>query len=73
MLIAIAYYTLLERKLIAAIQSRKGPSVVGIFGLLQPLADGLKLFFKEYIVIKGGPALLFIIAPFYVLLISFAY
>nr|UBY46096.1 Nad1 [Porphyridium purpureum] len=43
-LISIAYLTLAERKIMASMQKRKGPNVVGIFGLLQPLADGLKLF-----------------------------
>lgn len=42
-LISIAYLTLAERKIMASMQKRKGPNVVGIFGLLQPLADGLKL------------------------------
>ena len=43
LLIAVAYFTLAERKVIASIQRRRGPNVVGIWGLLQPLADGLKL------------------------------
>ena len=47
MLIAVAYFTLAERKVIASIQRRRGPNVVGIWGLLQPLADGLKLLVKE--------------------------
>lgn len=47
LLIAIAYFTLAERKLMAAVQRRVGPNVVGPFGLLQPLADGLKLVGKE--------------------------
>jgi NADH:ubiquinone oxidoreductase subunit H len=42
LLIAVAYFTLVERKIIASIQRRKGPNVVGAYGLLQPLADGLK-------------------------------
>jgi NADH-quinone oxidoreductase subunit H len=63
LLISIAYLTLLERKQIAAIQGRKGPNVVGIFGLLQPLADGLKLFAKELIVPHKSDVWLFTIAP----------
>lgn len=47
-LVIIAYATLLERKLMGSIQRRKGPNVVGLYGLLQPLADGLKLLGKEF-------------------------
>ena len=49
LLIAVAYLTYFERKVIASIQLRKGPNVVGPFGLFQPLADGAKLFIKETI------------------------
>jgi len=47
LLIAVAYLTLAERKVMASMQRRKGPNVVGFFGLLQPLADGLKLLIKS--------------------------
>ena len=47
LLIAVAYFTLIERQVLAAIQRRQGPNIVGFFGILQPLADGLKLFLKE--------------------------
>nr|YP_009295181.1 NADH dehydrogenase subunit 1 [Dasya binghamiae]AOH77193.1 NADH dehydrogenase subunit 1 [Dasya binghamiae] len=63
LLIAIAYLTLAERKVMAAIQRRKGPNVVGIFGLLQPLADGLKLFVKETILPSSSNLNIFILAP----------
>ena len=63
LLISIAYLTLLERKQISAIQGRKGPNVVGIFGLLQPLADGLKLFTKELIIPSKSNTVLFLLAP----------
>ena len=47
LLVAVAYYTLAERKVMASIQRRLGPNLVGPWGLLQPLADGLKLIIKE--------------------------
>lgn len=63
LLISVAYLTLAERKVMAAIQRRKGPNVVGVFGLLQPLADGLKLFIKETILPSSANLNIFILAP----------
>ncbi|MBI1276110.1 NADH-quinone oxidoreductase subunit NuoH [bacterium] len=60
---AVAYLTLMERKVIAAMQLRVGPNVVGPFGLLQPIADGMKLMFKEPIIPSGANKLLFLLAP----------
>lgn len=63
LLIGVAYLTLMERKVIASMQLRKGPNVVGPFGLLQPLADGLKLFLKEVIIPTRSSKAVFILAP----------
>lgn len=64
-LISVAYLTLVERQLMGILQRRKGPLVVGLNGLLQPLADGLKLFLKEIIIPSSSNKFLFIIAPIY--------
>jgi NADH-quinone oxidoreductase subunit H len=60
---AVAYLTLMERKVIAAMQLRKGPNVNGPFGLLQPLCDGVKLMFKEVIIPANANKFLFLLAP----------
>jgi len=62
-LIAVAYLTYAERKVMAAMQLRRGPNVVGPFGLLQPFADALKLFMKETVIPTGSNRFLFILAP----------
>jgi len=69
-LICIAFFTLLERKVIGAIQRRKGPNVIGILGLLQPFADGLKLILKEIIVPTQANRFLFILAPIWTFSLS---
>jgi NADH-quinone oxidoreductase subunit H len=63
LMVGMAYLTYVERKVIGAIQLRRGPNVVGPFGLLQPLADGLKLFTKETIVPLGANRGVFLMAP----------
>lgn len=70
LLVAIAYYTLAERKIMAAVQRRFGPNVVGLLGLLQPLADGLKLFGKELVIPSHANSRIFILAPLAVLTLA---
>ena len=63
LILAIAYLTYAERKVIAAMQLRIGPNVVGWFGLMQPFADGLKLLHKETIIPTRANPLIFLVAP----------
>lgn len=62
-LISVAYLTLAERKIMGGMQQRMGPNVVGFFGLLQPLADGLKLLLKESVIPTNSNTFSFIFAP----------
>lgn len=70
-LVCVAFFTLLERKLMAYIQRRKGPNVVGISGMLQAFADGLKLLIKEPIIPGNANRYLYTLAPILTLLLSF--
>ena len=63
LLISVAYFTIAERKIMGIIQRRKGPNVVGFLGLMQPFADGLKLFAKETILPSNSNLIVFLIAP----------
>lgn len=65
LLLAIAYFTLYERHILAALQRRQGPNVVGFYGLFQPLADGLKLFLKESILPKSSNLFIFRVSPIF--------
>ena len=69
-LIAVAYLTLAERKVMGAIQQRTAPNTVGFYGLLQPLADGLKLLIKETVIPTNSSVLCFVMAPVLTLLLS---
>jgi NADH-quinone oxidoreductase subunit H len=70
LLICTAYFTLVERKVMASIQRRRGPNVVGVYGLLQPLADGLKLLVKETVVPSNANKFIFILSPIITFVIS---
>ncbi|MGO1079115.1 NADH-quinone oxidoreductase subunit NuoH [Inquilinus sp. CA228] len=75
LIIVVAYLTYAERKVMAAMQLRQGPMVVGPFGLLQPMADGIKLLSKETIIPSGANRFLFILAPmitFFLSLVAWA-
>jgi NADH-quinone oxidoreductase subunit H len=72
LLVLIAYLLLFDRKVWAAVQMRRGPNVVGPFGLLQTFADLFKFLFKEVIIPAGANKVLFLIAPFLTVLLAFA-
>lgn len=69
-LIAVAFFTVAERKIMGAIQRRRGPNVIGFMGLLQALADGLKLFVKETTLPSNSNLLIFLLAPILSFLLS---
>lgn len=71
LLVSIAYLTLAERKLMGSMQRRLGPNKVGILGLLQPFADGLKLVIKETIIVSQANKIIFFLAPYITLVFGF--
>lgn len=70
LLISVAYFTLAERKILGAIQRRRGPNVIGVYGLLQPLADGFKLFIKETVLPSSSNKFIFILSPMLTFIVS---
>jgi NADH-quinone oxidoreductase subunit H len=66
----IAILTLLERRLLANFQRRLGPDRVGVYGILQPIADALKLIFKEMIIPGISNVIIFLLAPLFIFLLS---
>lgn len=70
MLLAVAFVTIVERKMLAATQRRVGPNIVGVFGIMQPFADALKLVVKEVIVPANSNKVLFYLAPMSTLIFS---
>lgn len=70
LLLSVAYFTIAERKIMGIIQRRKGPNVIGFLGLLQPLADGLKLFAKETILPSNSNLVVFLLAPILTFILS---
>ena len=72
LLVCVAYLTLAERKVLAAAHRRRGPNVVGPFGLLQPLADGLKMLAKETVIPSRANRVVFVLAPVVTFTLSLA-
>lgn len=70
LVLTIAFFTLMERKIIGAMQLRLGPNFIGLGGILQPLADGMKLLLKETILPTHAQKNMFLFAPFLLFLLS---
>ena len=72
LIIAVAYFTLVERKIMAGIQRRRGPDVVGAWGLIQPFADAAKLILKETILPSTANTVLFRYCTYLILYVKFS-
>jgi len=70
LLVAVAFFTVLERKLIASVQRRRGPNIVGTFGILQAGADGAKLLIKETVIPSSSNAAIFILSPIFTFVVA---
>ena len=70
LLLTVAFFTVLERKLMSAVQRRRGPNVAGLFGLLQGAADGVKLIIKETVVPSSSNPVIFVLSPIFTFIIS---
>jgi len=70
LLVAVVFFTVLERKLIASVQRRRGPNIVGTFGILQAGADGAKLLIKETVIPSSSNAAIFILSPIFTFVVA---